>query len=93
MYECSPSVIIVVDLNLVHGDMAYLIVINPSSWSLVPVHDCENIDSVMYNWHWIMKNQKIINVDEGEIILTTKHASVQLLKRAGIQIPDRTKLI
>nr|GEW38621.1 hypothetical protein [Tanacetum cinerariifolium] len=38
MYECSPSVIIVVDFNLVPGDKDYLIVINMSSWSMVPVH-------------------------------------------------------
>lgn len=85
------------------GKKADLIVINPSSWSMVPIHDCisslvyclrsENIDSVMCNGRWIMKNQKIMNVDEGEIISMAKHGSAQLLKRAGIQIPNRMKLI
>ncbi|KAJ4961581.1 hypothetical protein NE237_021491 [Protea cynaroides] len=56
------------------GKKADLVVVNPLSWSMVPVHDCisslvycmrsENIDSVMCNGRWIMKNQKILNIDE-----------------------------
>ncbi|KAM0020153.1 putative hydrolase [Helianthus debilis subsp. tardiflorus] len=85
------------------GKKADMIVINPSSWSMVPIHDCisslvyclrtENIVSVMCNGRWIMKNQKIMNVDEAEIISMAKHASAQLLSRAGIQIPNRMNLI
>ncbi|KAJ0677593.1 putative metal-dependent hydrolase, composite domain superfamily [Helianthus annuus] len=47
----------------------------------------------MCNGRWIMKNQKIMNVDEAEIISMAKHASAQLLNRAGIQIPNRMNLI
>ncbi|KAL7586105.1 hypothetical protein Lser_V15G40909 [Lactuca serriola] len=85
------------------GKKADMIVINPSSWSMVPIHDCisnlvyclrtENIVSVMCNGHWIMKNQKIMNVDEAEIISMAKNAAAQLLKRAGIQIPKRMNFI
>ncbi|MFS7992559.1 putative hydrolase [Helianthus anomalus] len=85
------------------GKKADMIVINPSSWSMVPIHDCisslvyclrtENIVSVMCNGRWIMKNQKIMNVDEAEIISMAKYASAQLLNRAGIQIPNRMNLI
>ncbi|XP_076894644.1 uncharacterized protein LOC143547003 [Bidens hawaiensis] len=85
------------------GKEADMIVINPSSWSMVPIHDCisslmyslrtENIVSVMCNGRWIMKNQKIVNVDEDEIISLAKHASAQLLNRAGIQIPNRMNVI
>ncbi|KAI3780110.1 hypothetical protein L2E82_10015 [Cichorium intybus] len=85
------------------GKKADMIVINPSSWSMVPVHDCisslvyclrsENVVSVMCNGSWIMKNKKIMNVDEAEIISRAKHASKELLKRAGIQIPNRMNLI
>ncbi|XP_076953487.1 uncharacterized protein LOC143627587 [Bidens hawaiensis] len=85
------------------GKKADMIVINPSSWSMVPIHDCisslvyslrtENIVSVMCNGRWIMKNQKVVNVDEDEIISMAKHASAQLLNRAGIQIPNRMNVI
>ncbi|XP_058093059.1 uncharacterized protein LOC131239385 isoform X6 [Magnolia sinica] len=53
---------------------ADMIIVNPFSWSMVPLHDCisslvycmrtENIDSVMCNGRWIMKNQKILTVNE-----------------------------
>ncbi|XP_076885629.1 uncharacterized protein LOC143535193 [Bidens hawaiensis] len=85
------------------GKKADMIVINPSSWSMVPVHDCisslvyslrtENVVSVMCDGRWIMKNQKIVNIDEDEVISMAKHASAQLLNRAGIQIPNRMNLI
>ncbi|KAK9120150.1 hypothetical protein Scep_018243 [Stephania cephalantha] len=85
------------------GKKADLIVVNPSSWSMVPVHDCiaslvysmrtENIESVMCNGHWIMKNKKILNVNEEEVILLAKKSSAELLKRAGITIPHRMNVI
>ncbi|KAM7503044.1 hypothetical protein LguiB_001948 [Lonicera macranthoides] len=56
------------------GKKADMIVINPSSWSMVPLHDCisnlvycmrtENVVSVMCNGHWIMKDRKILNIEE-----------------------------
>ncbi|KAK2993582.1 hypothetical protein RJ640_030889, partial [Escallonia rubra] len=56
------------------GKKADMIIIDPSSWSMVPVHDCisslvycmrtENVVSVMCNGRWIMKDQKILNVNE-----------------------------
>jgi len=70
---------------------------------MVPVHDCisslvycmrsENVVSVMCNGLWIMKNKKIIYVDEEEVILKAKQASVELLKRAGIKLPTRMNII
>ncbi|XP_059656614.1 uncharacterized protein LOC132303396 [Cornus florida] len=85
------------------GKKADMIVVNPFSWSMVPLHDCisslvycmrtENIVSVMCNGRWIMKDQKILNVDEEKIILMAKHASSALLKRAGIMIPNRMNVL
>ncbi|XP_045802539.1 5-methylthioadenosine/S-adenosylhomocysteine deaminase-like isoform X2 [Trifolium pratense] len=85
------------------GKKADIVVVNPSSWSMVPVHDCisnivycmrtENVVSVMCNGLWIMKNKKIINVDEEEVILKAKQASSELLKRAGIKLPTRMNVI
>ncbi|KDP26851.1 hypothetical protein JCGZ_18009 [Jatropha curcas] len=85
------------------GKKADLVVINPNSWSMVPVHDCisslvycmrsENVHSVMCNGKWIMKDKKILNVDEGEVISMAKEASSELLKRAGISIPNRMNVL
>ncbi|CAN0870643.1 5-methylthioadenosine/S-adenosylhomocysteine deaminase [Linum grandiflorum] len=56
------------------GKKADLIVINPNSRTMIPTHDSisslvysmrsENIASVMCNGKWIMKDKKIVNVDE-----------------------------
>ncbi|KAF7123452.1 hypothetical protein RHSIM_Rhsim12G0023000 [Rhododendron simsii] len=85
------------------GKKADVIIVNPFSWPMVPVHDSisslvycmrsENIDSVMCNGHWIMKDRKISSLDEGEVISMAKHASSQLLKKAGIKIPSRMNFI
>ncbi|KAJ4825169.1 hypothetical protein Tsubulata_035397 [Turnera subulata] len=85
------------------GKKADLIVVDPHSWSMIPVHDCisclvycmrtENVVSVMCNGKWIMKDKKILNVDEAEVISLAKQASNQLLKRAGICIPDRMNVL
>ncbi|CAM8956584.1 unnamed protein product [Rhodiola kirilowii] len=89
--------------SLEMGKKADLIVIDPSSWSMVPIHDCisslvycmrsENIMSVMCNGQWIMKGRKILTVDEGDIISQAKHASSALLNRAGIKIPTRMNVL
>ncbi|XP_035821764.1 uncharacterized protein [Zea mays] len=54
--------------------MADLVVVNPFTWSMVPLHDSianivycmrtENIESVMCNGRWIMKDHKIMNLNE-----------------------------
>ncbi|XP_027097830.1 uncharacterized protein [Coffea arabica] len=85
------------------GKKADMIVINPSSWSMVPLHDCisslvycmrsENIQSVMCNGEWIMKDRKILKVDESAVISMAKHASVELMKRAGITVPSRMTIL
>ncbi|PIA50988.1 hypothetical protein AQUCO_01100065v1 [Aquilegia coerulea] len=82
---------------------ADLIIVDPFSWSMVPVNDCisslvycmrtENIESVMCNGQWIMKDRKILTVNEGDVLLSAKKASSELLRRAGITIPSRMNVI
>ncbi|XP_059658719.1 uncharacterized protein LOC132305049 [Cornus florida] len=82
------------------GKKADMIVVHPFSSSMVTLqgrnrallHSLgnKNIISVMCNGRWIMKDHKILNVDEEEIISMGKHASSKLFKRAGIVIPDGT---
>ncbi|KAI5679410.1 hypothetical protein M9H77_10360 [Catharanthus roseus] len=85
------------------GKKADMIVVNPSSWTMVPLHDCisslvysmrtENIVSVMCNGQWIMKDLQILTVDEREVISMAKLASAELLKRTGIKIPMRMNVM
>lgn len=81
------------------GKKADFIIVDPFSWTMAPIHDrisslvycmrTENIVSVICNGRYIMKDRKIVNVDEKEVILLAKEASEKLLARAGISIPER----
>ncbi|GAB2297738.1 hypothetical protein Dimus_031825 [Dionaea muscipula] len=81
------------------GKKADLVIVDPSTWTMAPVHDSisnlvycmrtENIVSVMCNGKWIMKDKTILTVDEGEVISNAKQTSVKLLQRAGINLPKR----
>ncbi|KAH6824864.1 hypothetical protein C2S53_013857 [Perilla frutescens var. hirtella] len=85
------------------GKKADMIVVNPSSWSMMPVHDCisslvycmrtENITSLMCNGRWIMVDKKILTLNEVEVVEMAKRASADVLKRAGIQIPTRMNFV
>ncbi|XP_044488138.1 5-methylthioadenosine/S-adenosylhomocysteine deaminase-like isoform X2 [Mangifera indica] len=85
------------------GKKADMVVVDPFSWPMVPIHDwitsivycmrSENVVSVMCNGQWIMKEKKILNVNEGEIISAAKEASSELLKRAGIKLPHRMNVL
>ncbi|KAL2903810.1 5'-deoxyadenosine deaminase [Bienertia sinuspersici] len=85
------------------GKKADIVFVDPCSWTMAPVHDSisslvysmrtENIVSVICNGKWIMKDKKILTVDEDEIILQAKTASKVLLERAGIIIPKRMQMI
>ncbi|KAK9707591.1 hypothetical protein RND81_07G207100 [Saponaria officinalis] len=58
------------------GKKADIVIIDPCSWTMVPVNDSisslvysmrtENIVSVICNGKWIMKDKKILNVDEAK---------------------------
>lgn len=85
------------------GKKADLVVVSPNLWTMIPVHDCisslvysmrtENIVSAMCNGKWVMKDKKILNVNEDEVILKAKEAAGELLKRAGISIPSRMNFL
>lgn len=85
------------------GKKADLVVVNPNSWTMSPVHDpiaslvycmrTENIDSVMCDGQWIMRAQKILTVDEAAVLESAKEASIQILKRAKINLPQRMHVI
>ncbi|KAH7570536.1 hypothetical protein JRO89_XS05G0129000 [Xanthoceras sorbifolium] len=86
--------------SLEAGKKADMVVVDPFSWSMIPVHDCianlvncmrtENVVSVMCNGQWIMKDKKILN---RAILSAAKQVSRELLERAGIKLPNRMNVL
>uniref|UniRef100_A0A0C9S3D7 TSA: Wollemia nobilis Ref_Wollemi_Transcript_29542_1654 transcribed RNA sequence n=1 Tax=Wollemia nobilis TaxID=56998 RepID=A0A0C9S3D7_9CONI len=85
------------------GKKADLVAINPCLWSSVPLHDpvsnlvycmrTENVDSLMCNGQWIMRNHKILTVNEEEILSKSRKAASELLSKANIEIPKRMNIL
>lgn len=89
--------------SLVDGKKADLIVINPNTATMLPMHDGvanmvyalrqHNVESVMVNGKWIMWEQNILTVNEAEIIEEAKKRAKSILDRTGIQLPNRFNVI
>jgi 5-methylthioadenosine/S-adenosylhomocysteine deaminase len=85
------------------GKKADLVVINPNTSTMLPVHDpianmvtsmrTENVESVMADGRWLMRDKKILVVNEAEIIEEAKSHAKAIAKRASIQLPQRFNVI
>ena len=85
--------------SLEPGKKADLVVINPSTATMLPLHDpianmvtsmrTENIESVMVDGKWLMWDHEILTVNEAEIIQEAKVRAAEIARRARIQLPDR----
>lgn len=81
------------------GKKADVIIINPNSAGMLPIHDAianlvtsmhsSNVESTMCDGKWIMKDRKILTVDEDSIINEAKERAESIYKRAGIVLPHR----
>jgi 5-methylthioadenosine/S-adenosylhomocysteine deaminase len=81
------------------GKKADVIIINPDSASMLPLHDTianlvtsmhsSHIESTICDGKWIMKERKILTVDEEEILNEAKERATAIYKRAGIVLPHR----
>lgn len=89
--------------SLEAGKKADLIVINPQGPSMMPVNDkiaslvtamrSTNIESSMCNGKWLMRERRILTLDETAIIKEAQERSEAIYKRAGIELPDRFPVI
>lgn len=78
---------------------ADLIVIDPYGPSMMPVHDkiaalvtamhSTNVQSTMCNGKWLMRDRKILTLDEDAILREAQKAGEAIYRRAGIRLPDR----
>ncbi len=85
------------------GKKADLIVINPNTATMLPLHDDvasmvyalrqHNVESVMVNGKWVMWEQVIQTVNEAKILEQAKQHASAIYERAGIQIPNRFTVI
>lgn len=85
--------------SLESGKKADLVIINPNTANMLPVHDVvinivtamktENIESVMADGKWLMRDHKILVVDEEEVKQEAVARAYALKKRVGIVLPER----
>lgn len=89
--------------SLEPGKKADLIVIDPYGPSMMPVNDkiaslvtamhSNNIQSTMCNGTWLMRDRKILTLDEDAIIKEACERAQAIYRRAGIQLPDRFPVV
>ena len=81
------------------GKKADLIIINPFGPSMMPVNDpiaalvtamhSTNIESTMCDGKWLMRDRKVLTLDEEAIVKEAQAHAEAIYKRAGIVLPDR----
>ena len=81
------------------GKKADLVVINPNSANMLPLHDtaanlinamqAHNVESVMVDGQWVMWEHAILTVNEAEVFEEAKRHATAIAERAGIKLPDR----
>ena len=89
--------------SLEAGKQADLVVIDPDSATMLPMHDpvanmvtslrTDNVESVMVKGDWVMRDRKILTVNEQEIIEEAKKRAAAVVQRAGIRLPSRFKVV
>ena len=89
--------------SLEAGKKADLIVIDPHGPSMLPANDkiaslvtamhSSNIESTMCDGRWLMRNRKILTLDEDAILREGCERSAAIYKRAGIELPDRFPVV
>lgn len=85
--------------SLEAGKKADLIIIDPFTPSMMPVHDkiaalvtamhSHNITCTMCDGKWLMRDRKILTLDEEAILREAQRAGEAIYRRAGIVLPDR----
>jgi 5-methylthioadenosine/S-adenosylhomocysteine deaminase len=85
--------------SLEQGKRADLVVINPNTATMLPMHDPvanfvssmrdHNVESVMVDGQWLMRQRKLLTVNEAEILDAAAEAAERIRHRAGIKLPER----
>jgi len=88
--------------SLTEGKKADLIVINPRSAGMLPLHDAianlvtsmhsSNVESTMCDGKWLMRERKLLTLDEEAIYTEAQKRADDIRTRAGIVLPPRFKM-
>lgn len=89
--------------SLEPGKKADLIVIDPHGPSMMPVNDriaslvtamhSTNVQSTMCDGKWLMRDRKILTLDEDAILQEACARGAAIYDRAGIKLPDRFPVV
>lgn len=89
--------------SLEAGKKADLIVVNPRGPSMMPVNDriaalvtamhSGNVESTMCDGRWLMRDRKVLTLDEDAILDEAQERSAAVYRRTGIVLPDRFPVI
>jgi 5-methylthioadenosine/S-adenosylhomocysteine deaminase len=81
------------------GKRADLAIINPLTATMMPMHDPvanfvnamreHNVESVMADGKWLMRDRKLLTVDEPAVLQAARKAADAIRTRAGIKLPQR----
>jgi 5-methylthioadenosine/S-adenosylhomocysteine deaminase len=79
------------------GKKADLVIINPRTANMLPMHDpisnlvnsmkTENIESTMVNGRWLMREKKILTIAEEDVYREAEERAVAIRERVGIKLP------
>ncbi len=85
------------------GKKADLIVIDPTGPSMEPVNDriaalvtamhSSNITDTMCDGVWLMRDRRILSLDEEAILKEARERASAIYRRAGIELPDRFPVV
>ncbi|MBR1607653.1 MAG: amidohydrolase [Clostridia bacterium] len=85
--------------SLTPGKKADLIVIDPRSAGMLPLHDTvanlvsamhsENIRDTMCDGKWLMRDRRLLTIDEDALYAEAQQRADAIRRRAGIELPDR----
>lgn len=88
--------------SLTPGKKADLIVIDPRSAGMLPLHDpianlvsamhSENIRDTMCDGKWLMRDRKLLTIDEDALYTEAQQRADAIRRRAGIMLPSRFPL-
>lgn len=89
--------------SLEAGKKADLIIINPDSVGMQPMHDpianlvtsmhSTNVESTICNGRWLMRDRRILTFDEEAVLQEAKVRAAAIRSRAKIQMPGRFPMV
>jgi 5-methylthioadenosine/S-adenosylhomocysteine deaminase len=89
--------------SLEPGKRADVAIINPATATMLPMHDPvanfvnamreHNVESVMADGRWLMRERRLLTVDEPAVIAAAIAAADSIRARAGIKLPQRFPVV